>query len=223
MSTTAKASGSYAARPPEVLRPRSHDLSGETTSASDGDDLLNALGYKAELARTRSTWHVAFMSFVLASIPYGLATTIYYPLQNGGPVVVIWGWVIVSSIILCVAASLGEITSVYPTAGGVYYQTFMIAPAKFRRVSAYICGWAYVVGNIIITLAVNFGTALFFVACVNVFQKEDGSDIWQAETYQIFLVFLAITLLCNAISALGNKILPLLDVSFAVLCIEKSF
>ncbi|KAK3348460.1 amino acid/polyamine transporter I [Neurospora tetraspora] len=215
MSTTAKASGSYAARPPEVLRPRSHDLSGETTSASDGDDLLNALGYKAELARTRSTWHVAFMSFVLASIPYGLATTIYYPLQNGGPVVVIWGWVIVSSIILCVAASLGEITSVYPTAGGVYYQTFMIAPAKFRRVSAYICGWAYVVGNIIITLAVNFGTALFFVACVNVFQKEDGSDIWQAETYQIFLVFLAITLLCNAISALGNKILPLLD-TFAI-------
>ncbi|KAL0465180.1 amino acid/polyamine transporter I [Neurospora intermedia] len=216
MSTTAaKASGSYAAGPPDNLRPRSHELGGEVASASDGDDLLNALGYKAELARTRSTWHVAFMSFVLASIPYGLATTLYYPLQNGGPVVVIWGWVIISAIILCVAASLGEITSVYPTAGGVYYQTFMIAPAKYRRVSAYICGWAYVVGNITITLAVNFGTALFFVACVNVFQNEDGSDIWQAETYQIFLVFLAITLLCNAISALGNKILPLLD-TFAI-------
>lgn len=183
--------------------------------SDDADGLLEAMGYKAELVRTRSTWHVAFMSFVLASIPYGLATTLYYPLQGGGPAVVIWGWVIVSLIILCVAASLGEITSVYPTAGGVYYQTFMLAPAKIRRLSAYICGWCYVVGNITITLAVQFGTTLFYVACVNVFTNSEGEEIWGAETYQIWLTFLAITLLCNAISAFGNRHLPLLDVSLA--------
>lgn len=181
--------------------------------SDDADNLLAALGYKAELVRTRSTWHVAFMSFVLASIPYGLATTLYYPLQGGGPVVVVWGWLLVSLIILCVAASLGEITSVYPTAGGVYYQTFMLAPARIRRVAAYICGWAYVVGNITITLAVQFGTTLFFVACVNVFESEPGVGVWDADTYQVFLTFLAVTLLCNAISVFGNRFLPLLDVS----------
>jgi len=185
--------------------------------SDDGDGLLAAMGYKAELVRTRSTWHVAFMSFVLASIPYGLATTLYYPLQGGGPVVVVWGWLLVSLIILCVAASLGEITSVYPTAGGVYYQTFMLAPPNFRRVAAYICGWAYVVGNITITLAVQFGTTLFFVACVNVFKTEDGEDIWNASSYQVFLTFLAITLLCNAISTFGNRWLHLLDVSLRAL------
>ena len=183
--------------------------------AESADELLEAMGYKAELTRTRSTWQVAFMSFVLASIPYGLATTLYYPLQGGGPVVVIWGWVLVSMIILCVAASLGEITSVFPTAGGVYYQTFMLAPAKWRRLAAYVCGWLYVVGNVTITLAVNFGTTLFYVACVNVFEKEDGSPVWEAETYQIFLTFLAVTLLCNAISVFGNRWLPLLD-TFAI-------
>ena len=183
------------------------------TDAESADDLLEAMGYKAELVRSRSTWHVAFMSFVLASIPYGLATTMYYPLQGGGPVVVVWGWVLVSLIILCVASSLGEITSVYPTAGGVYYQTFMLAPARVRRVAAYVCGWAYVVGNITITLAVQFGTTQFFVACVNVFESEPGVGVWRATTYQVFLTFLAITLLCNAISALGNHYLPLLDVS----------
>jgi amino acid transporter len=77
---------------------------------------------------------------------------------------------------------------------------------------SWICGWSYVVGNVTITLAVNFGTTLFFIACVNVFTDEDGNGVFQAETYQIFLIFLAITLLCNAISALGNKWLPLLDV-----------
>jgi len=192
---------------------RTRSKTGEEPDNESADDLLAAMGYKAELVRTRSTWHVAFMSFVLASIPYGLATTLYYPLQGGGPVVVVWGWLLVSLIILCVAASLGEITSVYPTAGGVYYQTFMLAPPSIRRLAAYICGWCYVVGNITITLAVQFGTTLFFVACVNVFESEPGVGIWQAETYQVFLTFLAITLLCNAISAFGNRYLPLLDVS----------
>ncbi|GMK59339.1 hypothetical protein CspeluHIS016_0703540 [Cutaneotrichosporon spelunceum] len=183
----------------------------ERTAVDSADDLLNKMGYKAELVRSRSTLQAAFMSFVLASIPYGLSTTLYYPLQGGGPAVVIWGWVLVSLIILCVAASLGEITSVYPTAGGVYYQTFMLAPPRIKRVAAYICGWAYVVGNITITLAVQFGTTLFFVECLNVFEKEPGVGIWQAETYQIFLVFVAITLFCNLVSATCNRWLPYLD------------
>lgn len=79
-----------------------------------------AMGYTEQMPRTRSTLNVAFMSFVLASIPYGLATTLYYPLVGGGPVDIIWGWLGVSLIIACVAASLGEITSVYPTAGGKF-------------------------------------------------------------------------------------------------------
>jgi amino acid permease len=88
------------------------------SAVDQADDLLEGLGYKPELSRNRSTLQVAFMSFVLASIPYGLATTLFYPLVGGGPVNIIWGWVAVSLIIVCVASSLGEITSVYPTAGG---------------------------------------------------------------------------------------------------------
>ncbi|KAF5565590.1 GABA permease [Fusarium phyllophilum] len=179
---------------------------------TDGaDQLLENLGYKAELSRNRSTFQVAFMSFVLASIPYGLATTLVYPLIGGGPVNVIWGWLAVSLIIVCVACSLGEITSVYPTAGGVYYQAFMLSPPRWRRIASWICGWLYLVGNITITLAVNFGTALFIVGCVNVFEKSPGVGVLSGEAYQVFLIFLALTILCNAVSALGNKWLPWID------------
>ncbi|KAF6833779.1 amino acid permease [Colletotrichum musicola] len=243
---------------------REHDLGynakvdakdGFTTRPSRSDDgsadnMLEQLGYKPELERNRSTLQVAFMSFVLASIPYGLATTMLYPLAGGGPVNIIWGWLGVSLIIICVAASLGEITSVYPTAGGtyrllliffprvwpvlrsvrlappttaagspilflcfagVYYQAFMLAPANWRRAASWICGWLYVVGNITITLAVNFGTALFFVACINVFEKEPDVGVLAGEPYQVFLIFLGLTFLCNAVSSLGNRWLPILD------------
>lgn len=178
----------------------------------DADDILGALGYQNELNRSRSTLQVAFMSFVLASIPYGLSTTFYYPLVGGGPTNLVWGWFMVSVIILCVAISLGEITSVYPTSGGVYFQTYMLSPPSYKRLLSWFCGWAFVVGNITITLSVNFGSALFYVACINVFESAPGVPIWEAETYQVFLLFLAITLLCNIVSSYGNKWLPLLDV-----------
>ncbi|KAF2758158.1 amino acid transporter [Pseudovirgaria hyperparasitica] len=185
------------------------------SDVNSADDVLEAMGYTSELKRTRSTFHVIFMSFVLASIPYGLATTFFYPLIAGGPANIIWGWVTVSCIILCVAASLGEITSVYPCAGGVYYQTFMIAPPSMKRIASWICGWAFVVGNITITLAVNFGTSLFLIACINVFESEPGVGILAGEPYQVYLIFLGITLLCNAVSALGNRYLHWLD-TFAI-------
>lgn len=189
----------------------------------EADDLLEAMGYQSELVRSRSTLQVAFMSFVLASIPYGLATTLFYPLIGGGPANVLWGWVMLSVIILCVAVSLGEITSVYPTAGGVYYQTFMLAPPWCRKITSWICGWSYVVGNITITLSVNFGTTLFFIACINIFGTDleggvaDPASIFPGETYQIFLLFVAITLVCNLVSSCANKWLPLLDVSISSL------
>lgn len=180
--------------------------------AVSADDELAVLGYHATLRRSRSTWNVAFMAFVLASVPYSLSTTLYFPLIGGGPVAVVWGWVAVCVVMLCVAVSLGEITSVYPTAGGVYYQTFVLSPAWCRRITAWICGWAYVLGTITITLSVNFGTTLFWVGCVNIFTDDQGTGVFEAERYQIYLIFLGITCVCNIIASAGNKWLLLLDV-----------
>ena len=79
---------------------------------SAAEDVLAAMGYTQELVRNRSTLSVTFMSFVLASVPYGLSTTLIYPLTNGGPSTVIWGWCLVCLLMLAVAISLAEITSV---------------------------------------------------------------------------------------------------------------
>lgn len=94
----------------------------------------------------------------------------------------------------------------------------MLSPPRYRRIASWICGWLYVVGNITITLAVNFGTTLFLVACINLFEKDDGSPVLEGKAYQVFLIFLAITILCNAVSSLGNRWLPWIDVRFPLAC-----
>ncbi|KAJ6001383.1 hypothetical protein N7499_002703 [Penicillium canescens] len=184
--------------------------------APTADSTLEALGYTAELSRNRSTWQVVFMCFILASVPYGLSTTMSYALIGGGSANMIWGWIVVSLIMMCVGASLAEITSVYPTAGGVYYQTFALSPAWCRRATAWVCGWSFVAGNITITLAVNFATALFFVECLNVFEDSTGTGIAaNMETYQTYLIFVAITVLCHAIPTFGNRWLTHIE-TFAI-------
>ncbi|KAE8357040.1 amino acid/polyamine transporter I [Aspergillus coremiiformis] len=180
------------------------------------DSSLEALGYTPELSRNRSTWQVVFMCFILASVPYGLSTTMIYPMAGGGSANMIWGWILVSLIMLCVAVSLAEVTSVYPTAGGVYYQTFALSPVRYRRVAAWICGWAFIAGNITITLAVNFATALFLLESLNVFTDAAGQGITaDFQPYQTYLIFLGITLICHIIPALGNKWLTHLE-TFAI-------
>lgn len=68
-----------------ALPPHAQDL------RHDADETLESLGYKPELQRNRSTLQVAFMAFVLASIPYGLSTTLSNPIVSGGPANIIWG------------------------------------------------------------------------------------------------------------------------------------
>ncbi|KAB8078646.1 amino acid/polyamine transporter I [Aspergillus leporis] len=180
------------------------------------DSNLEALGYTPELSRNRSTWQVVFMCFILASVPYGLSTTMSYTMAGGGSANMVWGWIVVSLIMLCVAASLAEVTSVYPTAGGVYYQTFALSPKRYRRVAAWICGWAFIAGNITITLAVNFATALFLIECLNVFENSAGVGITaDFQAYHTYLIFLAITLLTHVIPAFANKWLTFLE-TFAI-------
>ncbi|KAK2743381.1 hypothetical protein FQN55_007320 [Onygenales sp. PD_40] len=178
------------------------------------DSRLQNLGYVPELPRNRSTLQVVFMCFILASVPYGLSTTMSYTMAGGGAPNMVWGWILVSLIMLCVAASLAEITSVYPTAGGVYYQTFALSPPWCRRVTAWVCGWSYVAGNITITLAVNFVTAAFLIESLNVFTDKDGVGITSDfGAWHQYVIFLAITLVTHIIPALGNRWLTILETS----------
>lgn len=52
----------------------------------------------------------------------------------------------------CIALSLGELASRWPTSGGVSYWAFQAAP-KYKTELAYLTGWIWLVGNWLITLS----------------------------------------------------------------------
>ena len=61
------------------------------------------------------------ISFTIISVLAGCLTSYFIAFNNGGPVAVTWGWLLVGGFCIIVALSMAEIASAMPTAGGLYY------------------------------------------------------------------------------------------------------
>ena len=78
---------------------------------------LAELGYKQELRRKWSGFSNFAISFSIISILTGAVLLYGYGLKFAGPIINSVGWPVVSLFTLCVAASMAELASAYPTAG----------------------------------------------------------------------------------------------------------
>ena len=89
-------------------------------------------------------------------------------MTTGGPVVMVWGWVLNSAFILIVVAYMGEMCSMHPAVGSVYYWSSIYAPSdKWAPPITYICGWFNLLGNFTYDASTAFGMAQYLSACVN--------------------------------------------------------
>jgi len=59
---------------------------------------------------------------------------------------VLWGLITAGICNLCLASSLAEFLSAYPTAGGQYHWVAVISPEGSKRILSWICGWINVGG-----------------------------------------------------------------------------
>lgn len=116
------------------------------------------------------------------------------------------GWIVVLVVDECIALSLGEFASRYPTSAGPYYWSFQLAGPRYRTVLSFVTGWAWLIGNWTITLSVNFGFASLIAATVALYHPDFAPAPWQ-----LLLIFYAICLLTFVVVAYGNRVLPAVD------------
>nr|POE53308.1 amino-acid permease bat1 [Quercus suber] len=191
---------SFRRRVSSVATPRQN----ATNHTADAD--LAKLGYKSELPRSLSMISILGMSFAIMAVPFGLSTTFYITLRDGQSVTILWGWVLVSLISLSIAASLAEICAVYPTAGGVYYWSAMLATPKWAPIASWITGWLNLVGNWTVTLSINFSGGQLILSAINLWRPDFVANAWQT-----ILCFWAVMLVCFLINAFGAKYLDLIN------------
>ncbi|RDA88142.1 hypothetical protein CP532_6838 [Ophiocordyceps camponoti-leonardi (nom. inval.)] len=170
------------------------------------DRALASLGYRAELPRNFGMMSILGLSFAIMAVPFGISTTLYITLTNGQAVSVLYGWLLVSLISVCIAASLAEICAVFPTAGGVYYWSAMLSPRPWAPLVSFVDGWLTLVGNWTVTLSINFSGAQLILSAVSIFDPDFVANQWQT-----VLCFWALMILCALVNIFASRHLGLVN------------
>src|ERR1700689_5711064 len=131
-------------------------------SAQDSDVAqLHALGYAQELRRRMGGFSNFAVSFTIISVLSGCLTLYYFGMTYGGPVDIVWGWIIVGVMTTIVGLGMAEIASAYPTAGGLYYWSAKLSKNNPGAWS-WFTGWFNLLGQVAVTAGIDFGFATFF-------------------------------------------------------------
>ncbi|KAI5788309.1 amino acid/polyamine transporter I [Geopyxis carbonaria] len=126
-------------------------LDSNTSAQEDGfnanvdDARLAEMGYQAELSRSFSLLSCLAVGFSISNSWFGVTGALVTGISNGGPVIYMYGSILMALIHVAVGASLGELASAYPNSGGQYYWVMKLAPKSTKRFLSYLTGvvsWA---------------------------------------------------------------------------------
>ena len=123
------------------------------------EQYLQSLGYRQQLLREMGGFSNFAISFSIISILTGAVLLYGYGLKFAGPIVNSVGWPLVSLFTMAVAASMAEIASAYPTAGGLYYWSLRLG----GRGWAWLTAWLNMIGQVTITGGINIAAAIYLV------------------------------------------------------------
>ncbi|KAG0748619.1 hypothetical protein G6F62_002227 [Rhizopus arrhizus] len=129
---------------------------------------LNELGYKQELKRELSSLGNYGVALSVVCISSGLTSLYEYGLNTGGPVVMVWGWVVVALFTMCVALAMAEISSAYPTSGGLYWWAARLSSKRYAPFASWMTGWFNLIGQFAVTAGINYGIASMIAAVITI-------------------------------------------------------
>ena len=169
---------------------------------SDDEGLLHRLGYAQELFRAMGGFRNFAISFTIISILAGCLTSYNIGFEHGGPMWVVYGWLLVGLMATIISLSMAEIASAYPTAGGLYYWASKLGSPGW----GWATGWFNLIGQVAVTAAIGYGLALFGQALFDFwFSYSAHMEDWfgatfDASTYILYALFLTAAALINLLN-----------------------
>lgn len=180
-------------------------------------------------------WALIAIAFNVCNSWAGLTGTLNTSLFQGGPVALVYGLLLSSSLYGCIALTIAELACVYPTAGGQYHFVSILAPRKFCRSLSYACGMITNFSWIATGAAVNMIFSEELMTLIMFYHPDFTPHPWhQFLFYQSFgLIILLYNLLAlkklPITHFVGCKPLSTLNIHFAlvgrilILTTEQSF
>ncbi|KAF2009093.1 amino acid permease [Aaosphaeria arxii CBS 175.79] len=164
---------------------------------------LEALGHRGELQRNFSPLSMLGLSFAILNSWTALSASLSLSLPSGGSTSVIWGLVTSGVCNLCLAASLAEFLSAYPTAGGQYHWVAVIAWKRWVPLLSWITGWINVSGWIALVASGGLLGSQLIVGVISLYHPSYTPERWHQ-----FLIYIAYNVIAFVVNAFMNSSLP---------------
>ena len=141
-------------------------MAGNNGAVIDQEALkLAEMGYHQSLARNYSLLSILGVGFSLTNSWFGISAALITGINSGGPVLLIYGLILIFLISICVGISISELASAYPNAGGQYFWASELAPRRWADAASYATGWAAWAGSVFTSASVCLAVASAGVGC----------------------------------------------------------
>lgn len=134
---------------------------------------------------------ITALGFNVCNSWVAVATSFAVIVAAGGTVTLVYGVLVACVVYTLTAISLAELASVYPTAGGQYHFTYLVAPKSISRVASYACGAIAVFSWIALCTAATIIAAQALLALPSFFVESYVPQAWH-----YFLVYQAVNIFC---------------------------
>ena len=142
---------------------------------------LHGMGYAQELARSMKSFSNFAISFSIICILSGGINSLGQAISGAGGSAIGIGWPIGCLISFVFALGLAQISSAYPTAGGLYHWGSILGNVGIGWVTA----WLNLIGLVTVLGAINIGTYSFFIGAF-------GPSLGIADTFATKMIFMVI-------------------------------
>ncbi|GKZ37169.1 hypothetical protein AbraIFM66950_008592 [Aspergillus brasiliensis] len=204
---------------------------GDTMTAKSADVDGNGVnvGEVIQLKKPFSRLTIFSLTVVLMSTWEALSSTMSSGLVSGGPVSLVYGFLrssqlsptvlnksdqLVVAIVgsMATAASLGEMVSIYPTAGGQYHFIAKFAPKNWQNILSWFVGWIGTFGWVSFTasapyLAAGMTQGLVVLTC----------ETYQPQRWHLSMIYWALVGLATALNLWGSRLFSLVETASLII------
>ncbi|CAE6472143.1 unnamed protein product [Rhizoctonia solani] len=171
---------------------------GESVNSDDAE--LIAMGYKPSFKREFTNIATISFAFSIMGMCSSITTTFNTPLTLGGPASVVWCWILGATMCFTLGASIAEIVSAFPTAGGLYTASAQLVPPNQRAIVGWVVGWLNMLGQVAGVSSTEFGLSNMIWGAVVISKNDENFVVSQGMVVGLMAALLVVHGILNSLA-----------------------
>ncbi|KAK7708721.1 hypothetical protein SLS57_008938 [Botryosphaeria dothidea] len=185
----------------KTVDPGRHDPLDEDDRAA-----LEAIGKTQAFHRKFNFWSALGFTVCISGTWEGIVAAFLQGLALGGPVGLLYGYILTAIAMTCVAAVIAELASMWPSSGAQYHWIAELSPPRQRPILSWLGGWLSYCYAWLATASCAMGVAVQVQAYVTL-----GRSSYEPQRWHAYIIYAFVIIVYTLLNIFGVKLLHSLN------------